>query len=332
MAGVVWLMAVDASIKMMPTLSRTRMAVVLLALVVAGCDEQKREAAPVPATGPPSTIRVAVETLGDPTIARNVVEMGHKPPFRVIDAGPKRIVAVRPGLRVEFVRMEPHRAALAFRRAEVDVAPIALGDIKAVQLDPALHGSVHVRALRGLDLIRFDSSVPPPVRRFLWRAVDRADYRRLVAEDAAGAAYGLLQTAPPVKRPGLGTLKEEAKALRARYPGTWVRLAGGYEAELVAAFWREVGATVFVTRRNANAHFERVLAPYGADEALFVALLGRDARGKDLAALDQSLRDRAEIVPIAWVASGKLVSRRLVGWGEDELGTTDYSRVHIRGG
>jgi hypothetical protein len=305
---------------------------IALALVVAGCDEPNRATPLVPATGPPHTIRVAVETLGDPTIARNVVEMGSRPPLRVIDAGPRRIVGVRPGLRVEFIRMEPHAAALAFRRAEVDVAPIALGDIKAAQLDPALRGSVHVQPLLGLDLIRFDSSVPPQVRRFLWRAVDRADYRRLVPEDVAGAAYGLLRTAPPVKRPGLGTLKEEAKALRARYPGTWVRLAGGYEAELVAAFWREVGATVFVTQRNPNARFERVLAPYDADEALFVALLGRAAQGKQLGPLDRSLREGAELVPIAWVASAKLVSRRLVGWSEDELGTTDYSRVRVRGG
>src|SRR6266702_4126337 len=37
MAGVIWLMALDASINVMPTVSRARMALLFLAIAVAGC-------------------------------------------------------------------------------------------------------------------------------------------------------------------------------------------------------------------------------------------------------------------------------------------------------
>jgi hypothetical protein len=208
----------------------------------------------------------------------------------------------------------------------VDVAPVPLGDLKAVLRDPALRGSVRVRPLLGVDLVRLSPKIPVSVRRFLWLAADRADYRRLVPEDAAGPAYGLLRSAPPVKRPTLRELRRRAKAL----PRVQVRLAGGYEAELLAAWWRETGVDIVARTAGANAWFERHLAPYGADEALFVDLLGRSARGRKLAPLDAAVRRRAELVPISWVAGAKLVSRRLAGWRQDELGTTDYSSVRIR--
>jgi hypothetical protein len=298
----------------------------VLVLAAAGCDRGERAAPLVPATGPPGLIRVAVASLGDPTIARNVVGLGQRPPFRVVDAGPRRIVGVRAGQRVEFVRMEPHAAAVAFRRGEVDVAPVPLGDLKAVLRDPALRGSVRVRPLLGVDLVRLSPRIPISVRRFLWLAADRVDYRRLVPEEAAGPAYGLLRDAPAVKRPILRELRRRAKQL----PRLQIRLAGGYEAELLAAWWREAGITVLMGKRDANAWFERRMAPYAADEALFVALLGTSARGRPLAPLDAALRRRAEIVPISWIAGAKLVSRRLAGWRQDDLGTTDYSVVRIR--
>jgi hypothetical protein len=300
----------------------------LLVLAVSGCHGNDRAAPLVPATGPPRTIRVAVESLGDPTIAPNVVELGRKPPFRVIDAGPRRIVAVRPGLRVEFVRMKPYAAAIAFRRGQVDVAPVPLGDLQAVLRDEALRGSVHVRPLLGVDLVRLDRTILRAVRRLLWLAADRADYRRLIPESAAGAAWGLRRNAPPADRPTVRELRRRAWPFhRVR-----IRLAGGYEAQLLAAWWREAGLDVTIAERGANAHFERVLAPYPSEEALFVAVLGRRAQSRPLATLDRELRENARIVPIAWVAGAKLVSRRLAGWRQDELGRTDYSRVHIRQG
>ena len=299
----------------------------LLALAVCGCHGHVRPVPLVPAHGPPHTIRVAVESLGDPTIAPNVVELGRKPPFRVVDAGPRHIVAMRPGLRVEFVRMAPWRAAVAFRHAEVDVAPVPVGDLQAVRRDPALRGSVRVRPLLGVDLVRLDPTLPLALRRLLWVAADRADYVRLIPEGAAGPAWGLLRSAPAVVRPSVHELRKRAWPLR----NVHVRLAGGYEAQLLAAWWREAGIDVTVGRRGANARFERVPAPYPSDEALFVAVLGRSAQGRPPAQLDRALRASALVVPIAWDSGAKLVSRRLRGWSQDELGRTDYSRVGIRG-
>ena len=295
-----------------------------LVLVAAACDGAKHAVPLVPATGPAHVIRVAVATLGDPTIARNVV--GPKPPFRVVNAGPRRIVGVAPGRRLEFIRMEPHAAAVAFRHAEVDVAPVPLGDLKAVLRDPTLRGSVHVRPLLAVDLVRLSPRIPLSVRRFLWLAADRADYRRLVPEDAATPAFGLLRSARAVEHPPLRELKRRAKAL----PRVYIRIAGGYEAELLAAWWREAGARIIVSRTRPNAWFERHLAPYPKDEALFVDVLGKAARGGSLPKLDASIRRRAQLVPICWVAGAKLVSRRLTGWRQDELGTTDYSTVGTR--
>ena len=37
------------------------------------------------------------------------------------------------------------------------------------------------------------------------------------------------------------------------------------------------------------------------------------------------------LVPIAWVADARLVSPRLRGWREDELGSVDYGEVTLPG-
>ena len=61
-------------------------------------------------------------------------------PFRVVSASPRRVVAVRPGLRLVFTKLAPHAAALAFRRGRVDEAPVPLGDLQAARLDRAPRG------------------------------------------------------------------------------------------------------------------------------------------------------------------------------------------------
>ena len=53
-------------------------------------------------------------------------------------------------------------------------------------------------------------------------------------------------------------------------------------------------------------------------------------QGSDLGALDGQLRSTAAVIPVAWVTDARLVSRRLLGWDEDLLGTVDYSRVELR--
>jgi len=49
----------------------------------------------------------------------------------------------------------------------------------------------------------------------------------------------------------------------------------------------------------------------------------------DLRLLAELQRD-ATVIPIAWVADARLVSRRLRGWRRDELGAVDYAAVVAR--
>jgi hypothetical protein len=302
-----------------------RLGLVALAAVAAGCGSGAETAALLPATGPPRTIRVAVERLDDPSVQSAFA--GLRPRFRLVSSGSRQIVGVRHGLRVEFLRMGPHRAAAAFRRGRVDVAPVPLGDVRAALLDPALRGSVRVRPLLGVDLVRLDRSIPLEVRRFLWLSAGREDYRALVPERKAAVAGGLLATASPVRRPSLVELRSRAEKL----PKVRIRLRGGYEAELLAALWQEAGVDVVpVAGPPSNARFERVVARFPRQRWLFAAVLGPGAVRGPLEALDARLRSDATVVPIAWVAGAKLVSRRLEGWRQDELGATDYSRVRVR--
>lgn len=297
----------------------------VLAVVLAGCGGSHAEVPRVPATGPANLIRVAVERLDEPAVQSAFG--GLHPRFRLVSADARRVVGARGDLRLEFVRMEPHAAAVAFRRAEVDVAPVPLGDLRAALLDPALRGSVRVRTLDGVDLVRLDRRIPLAVRRLLWDSAGREDYRALVSEREAPVAYGLLRSAPTVKRPSLRDLR--AVTDDEAFPDVQVRIRGGYEAQLLAAFWREAGFDVIAGRPPYNARFERVVARYPGPRWLFAAVLGPRALRESPAALDRRLRTDATIVPIAWVASAKLVSRRLVGWRQDALGTTDYSRVRV---
>jgi hypothetical protein len=66
--------------------------------------------------------------------------------------------------------------------------------------------------------------------------------------------------------------------------------------------------------RPSHATLERLLAPYPRLRAL------TSHGGIEL------------LVPISWVADARLVSPRLRGWREDELGSVDYARVRFRAG
>lgn len=263
--------------------------------------------------------------------------------FRTVNAGPKRIAAGRPGLTLEFVRMEPHAAAQAFRRGEIDAAPVALGDIKAALADSVVGPRVHVRPIRAVDVVRLDLrrgalAGLPNTRRAFWESADRLDYQALVPEGAAARAYGLLATARPARAPLLREFRRRAAAL----PPVTVPLGVGrdpdlrYGATLLAAQWREVGLAASVLR-SAPDRFERLRALYDAPEALFLALqpnpspLLRRALAADdpmpfLRLLDTRLRNDAAVIPVSWVASAWLVSPRLRGWRQDALGAVDYTR------
>jgi hypothetical protein len=120
-----------------------------------------------------------------------------------------------------------------------------------------------------------------------------------------------------------------------------------YAADTLVADWRELGLGAVVARRGSGARFERLVAAYPQDEALLAALLLReDSRARTLllaalaqrdqaaalARVDAALRAESAVVPIARVASARLVSPRLKGWRQDALGVVDYSSVRALAG
>ena len=259
-----------------------------------------------------------------------------------MNAGPRRIEVSRPGLTLSFVRLEPHAAAQAFRRGELDVAPVALGDIKAALADPVVGPRVHVRPIRALDVLRFDLgrgalARMPATRRAYLRSADRLDYEALVPEHAARMAWGLLPGAPVGPALRLRDFRRHVRSL----PPVQLRIGARgdelrYGAELLAANWREVGLGPRVVPDAPNT-FERLRAGYDAPEALFLALepnpsplLRQALAARDplpyLRRLDARLRSSAAVVPVSWVASARLVSPRLRGWRRDRLGAVDYTR------
>jgi hypothetical protein len=211
-----------------------------------------------------------------------------------VRAAPGRIAARRHGVTVDFRQVEPHRAAVLFRRGELDEAPVALGDIRAARADDTVESAVRVRRLRAIDAL-VPTHLAASVRRTLDETADRVDYAVLVPEDPAAAFKS-----PPAR---------VFRAARRGIPGlphTWVRIAVAddptlrYGAGLLVASWRDLGLRVRIADRNADARFVRVASlPKGA-------------------------------IPIARAVDARLVSPRVRGWREDARGVVDYARVKLR--
>jgi hypothetical protein len=236
-------------------------------------------------------------------------------PFVVVSASRGRLVArARAGTtRLVFRRVEPHAAAVAFRRGSLDEAPVPLGDLRAALADPRVHPFVRVRRLLGLDVVTFDArrgvlARRPGLRSVYDRTADRADYDALVPEYAA----------PPAGSVDPAAFRR-ARSLVHSLPRVRVPIAAprdpdlAYGARLLVAAWRDIGLYPVVVRR-APDRFRRVIAAYPRTEALRAALAG------------------ADVVRIAWVADARFVSPRLQGWREDALGVVDYSRVRAPAG
>ena len=242
-------------------------------------------------------------------------------PFRMISAGPRRIVAQRPGLRLEFRKLDPHASLRLYRRGRLDEAPVPLGDLRALQRDPRLRADVRVRRLLAVDLVVFerDGSLArlPELRRVYDETADRADYQALVPEFAAPPAETVTERGEPSARAAVLAATRARRRIKT-LPRIAVRFAEpadpdlAYGADLLVASWSDVGLGAYFGRGRPDARFERVLAAYSKLDALRAAI-----------------RDR-QIVPIAWVADARLVSPRLRGWREDELGAVDYTRVRAR--
>jgi hypothetical protein len=257
----------------------------------------------------------------DPDLPYRLTEVAAAPPgvpgpFRLISASPTRIVAERNGVKLDLRKLEPFEAVRLFRAGRLDEAPVPLGDIRAEQLDPALSPEVRVRRLLAADAVVFRRQLPESVRSVYDDSADRADYQALVPEFQAPPAENLTDRGQPSASHAAIALREARKripslrrlAIRFAEPAD-PTLA--YGTNLLVAAWRDLGLGAVVG--GSDARLERLAAPYPRAHAL-PAL----ARGK-------------QIVPIAWVADARLVSPRLRGWSEDELGSVDYSRVRLRG-
>ena len=258
----------------------------------------------------------------DPDLPYRLTEVAAAPPgvpgpFRLISASRNRIVGERRGLRVEIRRLEPFAALRLFRAGKLDEAPVPLGDIRAAKLDPQLAPAVRVRRLLAADVVFFDRKVGSRLRSVFDDTADRADYQALVPEFEAPPAESLSERGKPSASDAAIALREARKRIPS-LPRVAVRFAEpadptlAYGTNLLVAAWRDLGLGA-VTSGGADARLERLLAPYPRPQAL-IALAG----GKP-------------VVPIAWVADARLVSPRLRGWREDELGSVDYARIRLLG-
>jgi hypothetical protein len=214
--------------------------------------------------------------------------------FRVVRARRGEIVARHGDSKIVFRQVEPHRAAVLFRRGELDEAPVPLGDIRAALADRTVQHAVRVTHLGAVDTLAF-LHVPAPIRRALSQTADRRDYALLVPEDPAAAA-----PSPPAR------LFRAARRSIATLAHVRVRIgidddpALRYGASLLVASWRDLGLDVRIVKQNANARFTRLASPGPAS------------------------------VRIARAVDARFVSPRVRAWREDGRGLVDYARVTLR--
>jgi hypothetical protein len=237
-------------------------------------------------------------------------------PFRLISASPRRVVAERKGVRIEVRKLAPFAALRLFRAGRLDEAPVPLGDIRATKLDPQLAPALRVRRLLAADAVVFSHRVAPGLLSLYDDTADRADYQALVPEFQAPPAESLAVHGRPSASKAAIALREAKKRIPA-FRHVAMRFAQAsdptldYGTNLLVAAWRDLGLGAVVGGQDAA--LERLAAPYPKERAL-----------TELAA-------EKRVVPIAWVADARLVSPRLEGWSEDELGNVDYTRIRFRG-
>ncbi len=254
-------------------------------------------------------------------------------PFRVVRAQPGLVVARRGALTVEFRQVEAHRAAQLFRAGKLDEAPVALGDIRAAQLDRTVGPDVRVRQLLAVDTVLVDRIAPAAVRRVWWQTAARADYDALVPESQAPAAVSLVPGWAPVRaRPrDYRISKKQLLTLSLFRLRASPQLA--YGAALLTAAWRDLHPVAGDYREPAR--LVRLAAPYPLDEAIIAqvtprpSVVGVQAQHDAFVRADTALYAGAHVIPIAWVVDARLVSPRVSGWREDSLGEVDYVRCRV---
>jgi hypothetical protein len=241
-------------------------------------------------------------------------------PFRLVSASSEQVVAERDGVRLVFRKLDPHAAQRLFREGRLDEAPVPLGDLQADLRKRTLAPAVRVKRLLAMDVVEATRGGAlarlPALRRVYGATADRADYQALVPEFGAPPAFNLdaPPTAAKVARAPV-VAPRAAKKRIAGQPRVAVRFAEAsdpdlaYGENLLVAAWRDLGLGAYVTPGRPDARFGRVLAAYPRLKALRAAFRGR------------------QVIPIAWTVDARLVSPRLRGWREDDLGAVDYSRV-----
>ncbi len=275
-----------------------------------------------------STLAVSLRRP-DPELPYALTEVAAAPPaipgpFRLVSASPDRIVAERAGVRLVFRKLEPHAAQRLFRHGRLDEAPVPLGDLQADLRNRELSSAVRVERLLAVDLVegvRGGALARLPALRGVYDATaDRADYQALVPEFEAPPALSFDEPPPTAAKVARAPVvaPHAAKKRIAAQPRVAVRFAEpsdpdlAYSVNLLVAAWRDLGLGAYLTHGRADARFERVLAAYPRLGAIRAA-----ARGHP-------------VIPIAWAVDARLVSPRLRGWREDDLGAVDYTRVKVQ--
>ena len=266
-------------------------------------------------------VRRGVLSIAAPDAPYRLTEVAAAPPgvpgpFRLVSAGPTKLVVVR--------KLDPEAALREFRAGRLDEAPVPLGDIQASLRDRRLSRAVRIRRLLAVDLVTAEPGRAldrlSRLRQVYDDTADRADYQALVPELEAPPAESL---SPPPKGAKIARAAALAFA-RARkqidsLPRVPIRFARpadpalAYGENLLVAAWRDIGLGAYTTKGRPDATFERVLARYPRTAALRAAVGDR------------------RFIPIAWAVDARLVSPRLAGWREDDLGAVDYARVRSRG-
>ena len=199
--------------------------------------------------------------------------------------------------------MDPYAALEAFRRGEIDEAPVPQGEIRAVQADPILGGALHARELRGLDVVVFPPRLPRELLHAYRLTAPRSDYQQLIGERIARVAQPASAGDFRKGRAAIRTLPRMPLAFG--IPNEPERAEA---AELIWAEWRQLG-------------FPLTRVPEAADP---------DVRFARMVPKPEQIP--ANVIALGWVAEARLISPRVRGWRMDELGSVDYSRVSLEPG
>jgi hypothetical protein len=244
-------------------------------------------------------MRVALDPeLGELTVQRNLADG-----FRLVGRTADRIEIARPGLRVVFRRMDPFAAMRAFGRGELDEAPVAQGEIRAIEADRTLGPALRARELRGLDVLVFPPGLPDALLDAYRATAPVGDYQQLISERVARAARPARAAEFRRARASIPTLPRMPLAF-----GLPERRELAEAAELAWADWRQLG-------------FPIRLVPAAADPDVRFARM-----------VPPAVAERPNVIALGWVAEARLVSPRVQGWRMDARGLVDYTRVTLEAG